>query len=58
MFLNELANVDWGLFVNMTDVDEMEEFWAMKINMCLDSIAPWKTRKIKQKKYYLPKAVQ
>ena len=58
MFLNELANVDWGLFVNMTDVDEMEKFWTMEINKCLDIVAPWKRRKNKQKRFSLSKEVQ
>ena len=56
-FLNRLSNVDWSILVNIVDVDEMEEFWTTEINKCLDSIAPWKTRKLKKKKYCLPKIV-
>ena len=36
----------------------MEEFWTKEINECMDIVAPWKSRKIKQKIYYLPKEVQ
>ena len=36
----------------------MEEFWTTEINKCLDFIAPWKTRRQKQKKYCLSKKVQ
>ena len=57
LFLKQLSNIEWGNFVNFEDVDEMEEFWTSKINQCLDYIAPWKTRKIKQKKFCLPKVV-
>ena len=42
----------------MRDVDEMEEFWTSKINECLDSTAPFETRKNKRKKFCLPKEVQ
>ena len=45
-FLNRLSNVDWSILVNIVGVDEMEEFWTTEINKCLDSIAPWKTRKL------------
>ena len=44
--------------MEMKDVDDMEHFFTIEINWCLDSVIPWKTRKIKRKKYYLPKAVQ
>ena len=42
----------------MIDIDEMEKFWTMEINNCLDVIAPWKIRKIKQKRFSLPNEVQ
>ena len=52
-FLNKLANIDWTLFVNSLDVDEMEEFWTTEITHCLNSIAPLKTRKPKTMSKYL-----
>ena len=42
----------------MEDVDEMENFWSTEISRCLNFVAPWKTRKMKQKKYCLPKEIQ
>ena len=42
----------------MEDVDSMEKFWTVEINKCLDLVAPWKTRKQKQRKFFLPKEVQ
>ena len=43
--------------VNMEDVDTMVTFWTTEINKCLDLVAPYKTRRIKQKKCCLPKEV-
>ena len=57
-FLNELSKIDWGIYVNMEDVDEMEEFWTSEITKCLNYVAPWKYRKAKQKRFSLPKEVQ
>ena len=42
----------------MSNVDEMEEFWTKEINKCLDFVAPWKSRRVKQKRCILPKEVQ
>ena len=58
VFLNELAKVEWESFVNMEDVDDMEQYWSTQINNCLNITAPWKTHKHKQKRYRLPKDVQ
>ena len=33
-FLNELSKIKWETFVNMRDVDQMEQFWSMEINKC------------------------
>ena len=57
-FLKELAKIKWESFSHMDDIDSMEKFWTKSINECLDYVAPWKTRKFKQKKYCLPKEVQ
>ena len=57
-FLNELSKIEWSTFVNMKDVDEMENFWTEKINACLDSVAPWRTRKVKQNRHSLPKELK
>ena len=57
-FLNELSKVEWEIFVNMEDIDDMEHFWSTQINKCLDVVAPWKSQKFKQKRYQLPKEVQ
>jgi hypothetical protein len=58
VFRKELRNVKWEVFGNMEDVDPIEEFWTKKINECMDISAPWKSRKIKQKRYGLPKETQ
>ena len=58
VFRKELRNVKWEVLGNMEDVDPMEEFWTKKINECMDIVAPWKSRKIKQKRYRLPKETQ
>ena len=42
----------------MENVDDMESKWSSEIIKCLDFIAPMKTRKVKQKKYNLPKEIQ
>ena len=42
----------------MVDVDDMEKFWISEINNCLNTIAPWKIRKMKHKKFCLPKEIQ
>ena len=42
----------------MDDVDNMEDFWTKEINECMDIAAPWKSRKLKQKRINLPKEVQ
>ena len=57
-FLKELRNVEWEILGNMEDVDPMEEFMTKKTNDCLDISAPWKSRKIKPKRYDMPKEVQ
>jgi len=57
-FLKDLREVKWEVFENMEDVDPMEEFMTKKTNDCMDISAPWKSRKIKPKKYELPKEVQ
>ena len=57
-FLRELMSVKWEVFRDMEDVDPMEDFWTKEINACMDILAPWKTRKIKQKRNFLPKEVQ
>ena len=57
-FLKDLREVKWEVFENMDDVDPMEEFMTKKTNDCMDISAPWKSRKIKPKKYELPKEVQ
>ena len=57
-FKNRLSAVEWEIFINMKDVDEMEEFWTSRINECLDSTAPFKARKNRKKKFCLPKEVQ
>ena len=31
--------------------------WALKVNLCLDHIAPWKSKKVKSKRYSLPKEI-
>ena len=56
-FLNELAKVQWENFVSMVNVDEMQSFWTTEINKCLDFVAPWKERKVKQKRHSLPKEI-
>ena len=57
-FLNKLAQIEWESFVNMGNVDEMQNMWTTKINECLDSVAPWISRKVKSKKHSLPKHIQ
>ena len=57
-FLKELSKIKWESFVNMVDVDDMEEFWTTEINNCLNKVAPWKSRKLKHKRINLPKEVQ
>ena len=57
-FLNKLANIKWESLAYMEVVDNMEKFWTVEINKCLDLVAPWKTRKQKQRKYCLPKEVR
>ena len=42
----------------MDDVDYMENCWTQEINKCLDSVAPWKTRTFKPKKYHLPDEIK
>ena len=58
ILLNKLASIEWELFKDMEDMDDMEHFWSRKINECLDCIAPQKTRSFKHKIHYLPKEVQ
>ena len=36
----------------------MERFWTKEINYCLNLVAPMKTRKIKKKRFCLPKEIQ
>ena len=57
-FLHELSKIEWDSCVDMNDVDVMERFWTSKINHCLNYVAPWKTRKVRQKKICLPKESQ
>ena len=35
-FLKELSKLDWASFVNMSDVDKMEEEWTKERNNCLN----------------------
>ena len=49
-FLNILRNVGWEIFIDMEDVDPMEEFWTKEINKCTDIVAPWKSRKVRKKR--------
>ena len=58
ILLNKLASIEWELFKDMEDMDDMENFWSRKINECLDCVAPQKTRSFKHKIHYLPKEVQ
>ena len=57
-FVNALAGIDWSSLINMHDVDDMERFWTKEINYCLNLVAPMKTRKIKKKRFCLPKEIQ
>jgi hypothetical protein len=57
-FLKELVNVKWEVFRDMEDVDPIEEFLTIKVNEFMDSVAPLKSKKVKQKRYSLPKEVQ
>ena len=57
-FLNALSKIDWSSLINMHDVDNMERFWTKEINYCLNLVAPMKTRKIKKKRFCLPKEIQ
>ena len=54
----KLAGIKWESLSEMSDIDEMENFWTSEINKCLDLVAPFKTRKVKKKKFTLPKHVQ
>ena len=56
--IKELCNIEWGTIGYMKDINDMVQFWTEEINKCLDITAPWKTRKLKKKKYVLPKEVQ
>ena len=38
-------------------MDELQKFWTIQLNKCLDFIAPWKKRKVKQKRLNLPKEI-
>jgi hypothetical protein len=42
----------------MIDVDEMEKLWTTKINHSLNFVAPWESRKMKNKRFCLPKEIQ
>ena len=53
-----MAGIDWSSLINMHDVDDMERFWTKEINYCLNLVAPMKTRKIKKKRFCLPKEIQ
>ena len=44
--------------MNMVDVDKMVEFWTTEVYKCLNLVSPWKTQKMKQKSYSLPKEIQ
>ena len=57
-FLDELRKVKWEIYRDMEDVDPMEEFWTKEINKCMDIVAPWKSRKVRQKRFDLPKEVR
>ena len=57
-FLNALTKIDWSSLGNMHEVDDMEIFWTREINQCLNFVAPMKTRKIKKKRFCLPKEIQ
>ena len=32
-------------------------YWTTELNKCLDFVAPWKKRKVKQKRHSLPKEI-
>ena len=57
-FLNKLKNINWEVLKDMSNVNEMENFWTQEINKCLDITAPWKKRRNKKKKHRLPIEVQ
>ena len=57
-FLMKLSDIKWESMVEMEDVNDMENFFTMEINLCLDSEAPWKTRKNEKRRYYLTKEMQ
>ena len=58
ILLRNSANIQWELFKDMEDINDMKIFWSNEINECLNSVAAWKTRSFKHKLNYLPKEVQ
>ena len=57
-FLKKLACIKWEALKDTEDIDHMEKFWSEQINKYLDFVAPWKSKKFKQKNHCLPKHVQ
>ena len=57
-FLNQLKKIKWESLKDMSNVEDMVQFWTSELNKCLDITAPWKERKKKKKKFRLPMEVQ
>ena len=57
-FLNQLKKIKWESLKDMSNVEDMVQFWTSELNKCLDITAPWKKRKNKKKKFRLPMEVQ
>jgi hypothetical protein len=54
--LRRLNKINWNALDNMT-LNDMVIFYTEEINMCLDECAPWKTKRVKKKKYVLSKEI-
>ena len=54
--LRRLNEINWNALDNMT-LNDMVIFYTKEINVCLDECAPWKTKRIKKKKYVLSKEI-
>ena len=57
-FVAQLLKIDWTTMFAMEDIDDMEHFFTNEIKRCLDVCAPWKTKKIKNRRYKLPESVK
>ena len=57
-FLNQLRNIKWEVLKDLSNINEMQNFFKQEINNCLDITAPWKRRRNKKKKHRLPIEVQ